>query len=121
MSVHELQIMIKCRNSGSFTALTPSEIKSLSLAEFYVTRLYQKMEINSFNELTYVKPFASTQEDDGFRLICTFITREIDLAVSELNSAYVVDKKPEDTIALVKRYLPDVLKDNPGVQETGAT
>jgi hypothetical protein len=108
MSVHELQIMVKRKNSGSFVELSNEEITDLSLAELYVAKLYQRMGINSFNELIYLKPFAKKNEDDGFRMICTFITREVDLAVSELNLAYVVDKKPEDTIALVNEHFEAV-------------
>jgi hypothetical protein len=100
--------MVKRKNSGSFVELSNEEITDLSLAELYVAKLYQRMGINSFNELIYLKPFAKKNEDDGFRMICTFITREVDLAVSELNLAYVVDKKPEDTIALVNEHFEAV-------------
>jgi len=37
----------------------------------------------------------------NFRLIMAFITREVDLAVSELNHLYVVDRHPADTVIAI--------------------
>jgi len=64
--------------------------------------------INSFNEIVLSKPFDS-ENDERFRLVLTFITREVELAVSELSLLYVVDKHPSDTLAEVKKYLPGIL------------
>jgi 3',5'-cyclic AMP phosphodiesterase CpdA len=112
ISIHELQAMVKRPNSGNYLELNDDEIRSLSRVEFFVTRLYQKIGINSFNEILLLKPFEGKHDDD-FRLICTFITREVDLAVSELSLAYVVDKKPEDTLSEIKKYFGDILAASP--------
>ena len=50
-------------------------------------------------------PFEDT-ESEKFRLIFTFITREVDLAVSELSLLYVVDRQPSDTVLEINRVWP---------------
>lgn len=96
ISIHELQIMVKRVGAYTYLDLTEDEIVSLSKAEFIVTRIYHELGINSFNEVMLTKTF---YRDIGktFRLILTFITREVDLAVSELNLVFVVDRLPTDT------------------------
>jgi len=107
ISVHELQIIVNRRGVGNYLQLGPKEILALSRAEYIVTRLYQKMGIQSFNEVLLTQPFDA---DEPFvRLILTFITREIDIAVSELNLLYVVDKKPEDSRDEIRKNLDAVL------------
>jgi hypothetical protein len=105
IAVHELQIMLKRVGAYTYLDLTEDEIRSLSKAEFIVTRIYHKLGINSFNEVLITKSF---YKDIGrcFRLILTFITREVDLAVSELNLVYVVDKHPTDTRKAIQRIWP---------------
>jgi galactose-1-phosphate uridylyltransferase len=108
ISMHELQVMVKRRNTNHYLELSDEEIRSLSEAEFKVTRLFRELGINSFNEVMISRPFDSKTE--GFRIIFTYITREVDFAVSELNLLYVVDKHPYDTLDEVKSYLPHVAK-----------
>jgi galactose-1-phosphate uridylyltransferase len=98
IAMDELQIMIKSEHG--YLELTDDEISSFSKAEFLVTRLYCKLEINSFNEIMISKRFNSSAKN--FRLIFTFITREIDLAISELSLVYIVDSHPEKTVEKVK-------------------
>lgn len=107
ISLHELQIMVNRPGVGDYLKLKKEEIKTLSRAEFIVTCLYQRMGIQSFNEVILSQPFNSNEQ--FIRLVMTFITREIDMAVSELNLLYVVDNHPEDTRKEVNLYLKDVL------------
>ncbi len=106
ISKHELQVMIK-RPSHHYFDLEEEEVEALSKAEYYVTRFYQLIGINSFNEVVLLEPF--DKKTPGFRMIMTFITREVDLAVSELNQLYVVDHQPEDTARAISSFKDAVL------------
>jgi galactose-1-phosphate uridylyltransferase len=105
ISLDELQIMVKKRKKPTLLWLDEAEIASFSQAEFAVTRLFDRMEINSFNEVILGLP-EDTLHSDSFRLIWTFITREVDLAVSELNLLYVVDRHPYNTVEKVDKIWP---------------
>jgi hypothetical protein len=94
ISLDEMHIMVK-RESHSFVDLTEDEVRALSEAEYRVTQIYSRIGISSFNEVLITEKFGA--RTPGFRLILTFITREIDLAVSELNNLFVVDSYPNDT------------------------
>jgi galactose-1-phosphate uridylyltransferase len=109
ISVHELQAIMKRRHTRHFLELSESELRSLSRAEAIVTKLYSSIGINSFNEVILSQSF-DANENNGFRLVATFITREVDLAVSELNLLYVVDKHPSDTLAETKQRMPEILQ-----------
>ena len=111
ISIHELQIMVKRIGAYTYLDLTEDEIRSLSKAEFIVTRIYFELGINSFNEVLMTKTF---YRDAGrnFRLILTFMTREVDLAVSELNLVYVVDKHPTDTRNEIRKIWPTIYKNH---------
>ena len=89
--------------------LSEDEVRSLSKAEFIVTRIYSELGNNSFNEVLLTKSF---YRDLGrnFRLILTFITREVDFAVSDLNLVYVVDKHPTDTRREIQKIWPELAK-----------
>jgi hypothetical protein len=104
IAVHELQIMIRRIGTRTFLDLEPEEIQSLSMAEWIVTRLYSMLDINSFNEILLSLPFDDRTRT--FRLIFTFITREVDLAVSELSLLYVVDQHPSHTVREINRVWP---------------
>jgi galactose-1-phosphate uridylyltransferase len=105
IAVHELQIMICAKEKRNFLDLSEPEIASLSKAEWIVTQLYNKLEINSFNEILLSLPFED-RRSSTFRLIFTFITREVDLAVSELSLLYVVDQHPGQTVREINRVWP---------------
>jgi galactose-1-phosphate uridylyltransferase len=109
IAIHELQVMFLRKNAYNFISLTEDEIVSLSHCEYIVTKIYKKIEIHSFNEIIISEPFDT--KTDNFRSIISFITREVDYAVSELNLLYVVDKYPEDTLDLVISALPDVKRE----------
>jgi len=106
-SVHELQIMVKRSGVHTLLDLDEIELASLTIAEFYVIQIYRELKINSFNEVLLSRSFDSTI-GNRFRLILTFVTREVDLAVSELSLAYVVDKHPEDTLKSVYKVWPKI-------------
>lgn len=106
-SIHELQIMVKRPDTNHYLELTYPEIRSLSRAEFIATCLYRAMGINSFNEIVLSRSF----DHSGpvrFRVIVTFITREIDLAVSELSLLYVVDRDFGDTVVAAHKHLQTI-------------
>jgi len=105
IAVHELQIMLREKGRWTFLDLTEPEIRSLSKAEWIVTQLYSRLDINSFNEILLSLPF-NDRESSTFRLIFTFITREVDLAVSELSLLYVVDQHPSHTVLEINRVWP---------------
>lgn len=107
ISAHELQIMVKRKGSGTYLDLSEEEIKSLSRAEFIATRIYSELEVNSFNEVVLMKTFYRSKSNN-FRLIVTFMTREVDLAVSELNLVYVVDQHPVDTRIEIRKLWPSI-------------
>ncbi|MCK5536047.1 MAG: hypothetical protein KAI79_04425, partial [Bacteroidales bacterium] len=65
-------------------------------AEFIVLQLYKILEINSFNNILIAKLFNDSRAPN-FRVVQTFVTREVDLAVSELSMLYVVDQHPRDS------------------------
>lgn len=77
---------------------------------FIVTRLYEKLNIGSFNEVFLLDRFqrGTDRPRSKFRAVATFITREVDLAVSELSMAYVVDKLPEHTCNEARHYLGEM-------------
>lgn len=91
-SKDELQVMV-CKPHGCFTDLSEDEVISLSKAEYIALRLFKALEINSFNHVMLSKLF-DDKRAPNFRLVEIFITREVDLAVSELSSLYVVDQHP---------------------------
>jgi hypothetical protein len=105
IAVHELQIMMTREGARTFLDLGESEIRSLSQAEYIVTKLYSRLNINSFNEILLSLPF-DDKESTSFRMVFTFITREVDLAISELSLLYVVDRHPSDTVAEINRVWP---------------
>ena len=94
-SLHELQAMVK-RPCATYVDYNQHEIESMSKAEFIVLQLYQALEISSFNNILISKLFNDSRAPN-FRVVQTFVTREIDLAVSELSMLYVVDQHPRDS------------------------
>lgn len=105
-SVHELQVMVKDAMKCHYLDLTIEEVESLSKAEFLAIRIYKLLGVGSFNEVLITEDLATRTKT--FRLVLTFITREVDLAVSELNHLYVVDKHPQDTVEAIIGILPKV-------------
>jgi len=110
IAVHELQIMIK-RQTRTFLDLDYAELRSLSFAELGVAKLYAALGINSYNEIVISQRF-DARAKTTFRVIVSFVTREIDLAVSELNLLYVTDKHPYDSVLEVNAHWDQVVKDN---------
>lgn len=108
ISVHELQIMMARPGKTDFLSLTMEEVKSLSRAEAIAVECLKRLEIKSFNEVTVGLPFDS--QSKWFRLVVSFVTREVDLAVSELNQLFVVDRHPEDTRDLLEPALGRILQ-----------
>ena len=110
ISLHEIHVMFKRAGAANFRDFTDEEIASFSRAEFIVTRLYEKLNIGSFNEVFLLDRFqrGTGRPRSKFRAIATFITREVDLAVSELSMAYVVDKLPEHTCNEARHYLGEM-------------
>lgn len=98
-SLHELQIMT-IRPCGTYVDLTPEEVDSFSMAEFIVYRIYNELGITSFNSVLITKLFNDARAPN-FRIVQSFVTREVDIAVSELSSLYVVDKHPKDSRDLI--------------------
>lgn len=94
-SLHELQSMVK-RPCATYVDFNQDEIESLSKAEFIVLQLYKVLEISSFNNIMISKLFNDSRAPN-FRVIQSFVTREVDLAVSELSMLYVVDQHPRDS------------------------
>ncbi len=94
-SKHEMQIMT-FETRANITELTDSEIRSLSIAEYLVIRLYRQLNVTSFNQIVLSKLFKDHRAPQ-FRLVISFVTREVDLAMSELSMLYVVDQHPWDS------------------------
>ena len=94
-SLHELQSMVK-RPCATYVDFNQHEIESMSKAEFIVLQLYKVLEISSFNNIMISKLFNDSRAPN-FRVIQSFVTREVDLAVSELSMLYVVDQHPRDS------------------------
>ncbi len=114
ISLHEMQVMLR-RPTRTFLDLQPEELTSLSKAEYVVSKLYGRLDINSFNEIMLSLPFDDARSST-FRLTFTFITREVDLAVSELSLLYVVDQHPCDTMLEIARVWPSREYDDLGQQ-----
>lgn len=95
-SKSELQAMVLRESTGCFTDLTVEEVVSLSQAEYIALRLFKSLEINSFNHVILSKLYNDTRYPK-FRLVEAFITREVDLAVSELSMLFVIDQHPWDS------------------------
>lgn len=110
IATHELQIMVK-RPTRTFLDLDYNELRSLSFAELAVAKLYAALGINSYNEVVICQRF-DARANSSFRVITSFVTREIDLAVSELNLLYVTDKHPYDTVLEVNSHWDQVVRDN---------
>ena len=94
-SLHELQAVVK-RPCATHVDFTNNEIQSMSRAEFIVLKLYKELEISSFNNILISKLFNDSRAPN-FRVVQAFVTREVDLAVSELSMLYVVDQHPRDS------------------------
>jgi galactose-1-phosphate uridylyltransferase len=94
-SKYELQAIV-LNPRGCLTELSQDEVISLSKAEYIALRLFKSLEINSFNHVILSKLYNETRAPK-FRLVEAFITREIDLAVSELSMLFVVDQHPWDS------------------------
>jgi galactose-1-phosphate uridylyltransferase len=108
ISTHELQIMMK-REFGSYIDFNAAEIESLSVAEFMVFRIYKELGITSFNSIFLSKLFEETKAPH-FRVVQIFLTREVDLAVSELSTLYVVDQHPSESMQHIKTIFNGVIK-----------
>jgi len=108
ISIHEIQVMMKRKATNTYLDLTAEEVVSLSKAEFIATRIFKKLGIKSFNEVTLTESFSANTPT--FRLIVAFVTREVDLAVSELNHLYVVDQHPEDTVKSIFEHREELQK-----------
>lgn len=91
-SMHELQAMT-VQPCGSFTELTVEQVISLSKAEYIALRIFKALGVGSFNQVLLTKLHNDTRAPK-FRLVEAFITRDVDLAVSELSMLYVVDRHP---------------------------
>jgi len=94
-SLHELQAVVK-RPCATYVDFNNHEIESMSKAEFMALKLYKELEISSFNNILITKLFNDSRAP-YFRVVQTFVTREVDLAVSELSMLYVVDQHPRDS------------------------
>jgi diadenosine tetraphosphate (Ap4A) HIT family hydrolase len=108
MAVHELQMIVNREGAGNYLDLTAEEINSLSKAEYIAIQILKCLRISSFNEVMLtdeLKPQAKS-----FRLIVAFVTREVDIAVSELNHLYVVDKHPMDTVGAILEQAAEIKK-----------
>lgn len=108
-SLHELQIMV-LRPCGTFIELTGEEVTSVSKAEFIIFRLYKELGITSFNSILITKLF-NEKRAPTFRLVQAFVTREIDLAVSELSMLYVVDQHPNESKNEIKKIFKAIEDD----------
>jgi len=91
-SKYEIQAMV-INPTGCLLDLSIAEVESLSKAEYIAMRLFISLEIESFNQVVLSKVFNDTRAPK-FRLVEAFITREVDLAVSELSMLYVIDQHP---------------------------
>ncbi len=91
-SLYELQAMIR-KPCGSYSDLSTEQVVELSKAEYIALRLFKALGITSFNHVILSKLFNDNRAPQ-FRLVECFITREVDLAVSELSMLYVVDQHP---------------------------
>jgi hypothetical protein len=91
-SKSELQVMA-LRPCGNVTDLKEEEIVSLSKAEYIALRIFKGLGINSFNQVVLSKLLGDTRAPQ-FHLVEAFITRDVDLAVSELSMLFVVDQHP---------------------------
>lgn len=106
-SAHELQVML-LEPHNTFLDLNGDELASFSRAEYLAVRLFDAWGITSFNEMIMNSKLDKTSGEGGdrqrdssdFRVIATFVTRETDLGISELNLQYVVDRHGIDTIRL---------------------
>ena len=105
-SLHELQIMI-IRPCGSFIEFDDDEVVALSQAEYIVFQIYKTLGITSFNSILITKLFNDTRAPK-FRVIQTFVTREVDLAISELSMLYVVDQHPSVSANEIKQAFEKV-------------
>ena len=94
-----MQIMVKRAGACNYLSLSREEIKSISKAEAVAILFLKELGIKSFNEILINLPFE--ENSTYFRLIICFLTREVDIAVSELNQLFVVDKHPEDTVSIL--------------------
>lgn len=109
ISTHELQVMVKHPGKTDFLALSEDDVDSLSKAEAIAIKLLDALGIHSFNEIMLTLPFKS--DSKRFRIVMCFLTREVDLAVSELNQLFVVDHYPEDTKRMVMPFKEHIKKE----------
>ena len=109
-SLHELQIMIK-RPCGSFIEFDKDEVVALSQAEYIVFKIYKTLGITSFNSILITKLFNDARAPT-FRVIQTFVTREVDLAISELSMLYVVDQHPSESAREIKQAFEKVKEED---------
>jgi galactose-1-phosphate uridylyltransferase len=91
-AMHEMQAMT-VQPCGSFTELTTEQVISLSKAEYIALRIFKALGVGSFNQVFLTKLYNDSRAP-RFRLVEAFITRDVDLAVSELSMLYVVDRHP---------------------------
>lgn len=103
-----MQIMVKRPGACNYLSLSREEIKSISKAETVAILFLKELGIKSFNEIMISLPFG--ENNTSFRLVICFLTREVDLAVSELNQLFVVDKHPEDTVNMLSPIREMVLQ-----------
>jgi galactose-1-phosphate uridylyltransferase len=108
-SKHELQAMTLEPRAG-FIDLNPQEVISLSKAEYIALRLFKKLKINSFNQVSLAKLLNDTRAPK-FHFVQAFITREVDLAVSELSMLYVVDQHPWDSRNQILKAWSEIRED----------
>ena len=106
MAVHELQLIVNRQGASNYLDLTDGEIESLSKAEYVAIQTLKSLGISSFNEVMLTDELKGRSAT--FRLVVAFVTREVDIAVSELNHLYVVDKHPMDTIQAIMDHAREI-------------
>jgi hypothetical protein len=94
-SIYELQAMMN-KPCSNLLSLKEKQVRSLSKAEYIVIRIFKSLDINSFNQV-FISKLTHDNRAPKFRMVEAFVTREVDLAVSELTMLFVVDQHPWDS------------------------
>jgi len=116
-SLHEMQVMVK-KPVAHLLELSEAQMISLSKAEYIALRIYSALKVTSYNTVALSKLF-NDHRAPTFRMVVVFVTREVDLAMSELSLLYVVDKHPWDSREEIEKILEEGYDDENGERVEG--
>ena len=98
----EIHILPKELNIPTLVSPTKDQINELMSLIYKVLDAFKKINISSFN-IIFEGEYLDKNSDT--RIMISIIPRQSDIAYSELNSRFVIDRFPEITSSIIKQWI----------------